>query len=363
MTAGEIVALDARLIGGQSTGDSTYWTGLLHGLQALDSQIQYLLFTNGSPPEEIPDCDRFRWISVPSRRNRWWSLFRFPLSARRMGASAIHTQYNLSPLAGTSGITTVHDVSFYVGPEWFRPRDRLLLSRFVPASCRRAARILTVSETSKREIAANVPDVQEKIRVTHPAAGLGIKAMHPNRAREIIREMGVLRPYILTVGTRWPRKNMGLAVAACELLPESLPHRLVLTGKSGWGEQEAGARTQSVGYVTDEQLTALYSCADLYLAPSRHEGFGITALEAMRCGCPVLASTGGALPEAVGKAGELEPSWEPEAWAARMALLLGDSSKLQRLREAGLARERTFTWEETARRTESVYREVLHDRP
>src|SRR5687768_14380270 len=161
-----VVALDARLIGRDGTGDSTYWLGLLHGLSRLDPELDFLLLSNADPPIEIPRSGRFRWITRPSRSNRFWSLVTFPLAARRLGAGVLHAQYNLSPLVGKRGVTTIHDVSFLISPEWFKPKDRFLLSRFVVGSARRAARVLTVSETSRRDMVRLLPFAKDKLRVT-----------------------------------------------------------------------------------------------------------------------------------------------------------------------------------------------------
>ncbi len=352
------VAIDARLAWGSQTGDSAYWTGLLEGFRAIGAEANLLLFSNAARPPEIPET--FRWIHLPARNGRWWSLFRFPIAARKAGAELIHTQYNLSPLAGRRGILTVHDVSFFVGPEWFPPKDRWLLRRFVPASIRRAARVLTVSQTSREEIERFVPAARGKVRVTYNACGSSIRPIPSEEAREHVRaRFGIREPFLLTVGTRWPRKNMRLAIEAAERLPEALPHRLLVSGKPGWGEERLGSRAQALGYVSWEELSALYSAADLYLAPSRHEGFGIPLLEAFRCGCPVLCSAGGALPEVAGEAACVETSWNPSDWAQRIEALLGDSSKLEEMRRMGREREKTFTWEETAARTLEAYREAL----
>ncbi|MEA2552551.1 MAG: hypothetical protein QOJ65_727 [Fimbriimonadaceae bacterium] len=286
-------------------------------------------------------------------------MARFPLFARRMGASAIHTQYSLSPLAGGIGITTIHDVSFFVGPQWFKPKDRAILRASVPASVKRAARVLTVSETSRGEIEQFIPSASGKVRVTPLAAHPALRAQKKATARQYVKKaLGVESPYVLSVGTKWPRKNVQLAVRAAGLLPPELAHKLVLTGKAGWGEQGVGGRVVSTGYVSVEDLAALYSAADLYLAPSFHEGFGIPVIEAFLCGCPVLSSSGGALPETAGDAAVVEPTWEPEHWARSIEDLLGDSSKLDGLRARGFERAKRFSWEETARKTLEVYREV-----
>jgi glycosyltransferase involved in cell wall biosynthesis len=284
----------------------------------------------------------------------------FPLGARRAGARVIHTQYNLSPLAGRRGITTIHDVSFFIGPEWFRHRDLFLLRRFVPASARRAARVITVSETSRSEIERFIPAARGKTVVTPLAPTPGLEPVPLDEARRLVEaETGIAEPFLLTVGTRWPRKNMGLAVEAVSGLPADIPHVLAVTGKPGWGEEHlASPRVRATGYVTEAVLSALYSSAALYLAPSRHEGFGLPVLDAFRCGCPVLCSAGGALPEVAGDAAVVLPSWSPADWTDTLRELLTDSGKLDAMRMRGLERVKQFDWMETARRTMAVYREV-----
>jgi glycosyltransferase involved in cell wall biosynthesis len=350
-----IVAIDARLVGGRSTGDSTYWTGLVLAFAEIRPQTRILLFSNKERPQEIPRVDGIEWICVPGG-SRLWSYVRFPLAARRVRADAIHTQYTLSPLVGRNGFTTVHDLSFLIGPEWFKPIDRAILSRSVPAAVRRAKGVFAVSETGKLELERLVPASVGKTVVTFNACPPWVRAVPPNEARaRVARQFGIEGPFLLTVGTWWPRKNMQLAVDATQLLAESFPHKLVVTGKEGWGGKQLSSRIKSVGYVSNESLCDLYSAAELYLAPSRYEGFGIPLLEAFRCGCPVLCSSGGALPEVAAGAAAVECSWRPEDWASRLKELLGDSSKLEHLRKEGFRREAEFSWEDTARRTLSTY--------
>lgn len=351
------VAMDTRLIGAQGTGDSTYWQGLLHGLAELDDTTQFLLFSNAPKPREIPNSDRFRWVFLPGS-SRWFSLVRFPLAARRMGAHVIHTQYNLSPLVGKRGITTIHDVSFLIEPSWFLPKDRFLLRTFVPRAARRAAKVITVSQTSKKEIEQYIPLAKGKTVAIYNAAGLERRRLLPEESDVHLNQLGITSPFLLTVGTRWPRKNMGLAIQACNQLPESMPHHLVIAGKFGWGDEPRAPRMVTPGYVTEDQLNALYSSASLYLAPSRHEGFGVPLLEAFRCGCPVICSSGGAFPEVAGKAALVMNSWEASDWSKTIHETLSSSSNLEAMREAGFEREREFSWTRSAREHLAVYREV-----
>jgi glycosyltransferase involved in cell wall biosynthesis len=352
-----LIALDATLAFGSNTGDSAYWNGLIEGLSATESEFDFLLLSDLPAPQEIAGKPNLLWRQLRGKRGRWFSAVTMPMAARQAGARAYHTQYTLSPLA-KRGITTIHDVSFFVGPEWFRPRDRFLMQRTVPASARRASRVITVSETSKRDIVRYLAVRPEQVCVTYNAAAEHFKHIPMQQRTPVLRKLGIDYPYLLCVGTRWPRKNMQLAIDAVNLLPEDLEHRLVIVGPAGWGEEAAGGRIFTTGYLDSADLPAVYSGASLFLYPSRYEGFGIPMVEAFACGTPVLSSTGGSLPEISGGAADVIDNWSPEGWAARIRVLLRDSSNLALMRERGLERARDFSWEETARRTLDVYREV-----
>ena len=343
-----IVAIDATLAFGTNTGDSTYWTNLIQALEGEDREIELVLLSSGRKPSGV----KSRWLEV-GRASRWNSLVGMPMAARRAGAKAYHTQYTLSPLA-RGGITTIHDVSFFIGPEWFKPKDRILMQKTVPASARRARKVITVSETSKRDVArfTNVPE--KKIVVTYNAAPGWFRPPAGDN------QIPIDAPYLLAIGARWPRKNLALAIAAAERLPERFPHKLLVVGKEGWGEEGGGKRTVATGYLPNEALPALYGAADLFLFPSFYEGFGIPMVEAFACGTPVLASSGGSLPEVSGGAAEIIDSFEPDVWTAAITRLLDDSSKLAQMRQRGFARSKDFSWEKTANITSDVYREVVH---
>ncbi len=348
-----VVALDASLAGGTSTGDSRYWTGLIRALSQLDTGLDIVLLTNGEPHFELPG-PHARVVALPAASPRWYSLIGWPLAAKRARAEVFHTQYSLSPLIDHGGVTTIHDVSFFVGPEWFRPRDRLLLTRSIPSTVRRAARVITVSETSRREIEHFIPAAIGKTVAIPNALDDGFAPPSREVARtQVQADFGIDLPYALTIGTRWPRKNMDLAVQA--VLKLEIDLELVVTGKPGWGPELSHPRIRRVGYVSDAQLAALYAAAEVYLAPSRHEGFGIPLLESWAARTPVIASSGGALPEVAGEAAVIVPSWEAEAWAQAITSLLSDSTKIERLKSLGTERLREFSWQRTAEATAAVY--------
>lgn len=344
-----VVAIDARLVASRATGDATYWTGLLTGLSQLSEQVKVVAFTDRA----IPELAAFRGVEVVVLRgspSRFWSLVRFPMAARRLGA-ILHTQYNVSPLARRA-VTTVHDVSFFVGPEWFPAKDRVLLQRFVPKSCARAKAVITVSETSKREIEQFIPAARGKVHAIHNGPNLLLKP--PDNPEALRTTAKIPGQYLLTVGTRWPRKNMRLAVEAAA--GHGLP--LVITGKPGWGEEPGGTKTITTGYVDEPTLAALYQGASIYLAPSLHEGFGLPLLEAWGFDCPVICGPGGALPEVAGDAALVLPDYEVATWHQGIASLLADSGKVETLRARGRERLRLFSWDKAARETLAVYQAI-----
>lgn len=353
------IAIDARLAGSANTGDTSHWSGLLWGLNQLDVDATFLLFLNNESPPKVSLDNRFKIVRIGARSSRYWSLVTFPLAARRMEAQVFHTQYNLSPLIRRGGVTTIHDVSFFAGPEWFQPKDRFLMQKFIPGAVRRAERVVVVSQTTADEIEKYIPGGGSKCRVVYNALTVGFEPVSRETAKERVRdELGINDPYMLTVGTRWPRKNMKLATSAFQLLSSRIPQRLVITGKPGWGEEEEMAGCIRTGYVDDSLMPSLYAAADLYLAPSLYEGFGIPLLEAWASDCPVLCSSGPPFPEVARDAAWVEPSWEAAHWARSIETLLGDSGKLEELRKNGHRRLADFDWKESARVLWSVYQDA-----
>lgn len=365
------VAIDARLLTGRFTGDRTYWLGLLRAMIPLLREEELLLFTDKPLTENaLPPSPHWREIVIPSRSGRWWSLFTFPRAARQWAVDIAHLQYSVSPLFRCPVVTTVHDVSFLVGPQWFAWKDRWLLRFSVPASCRRAARVLTVSETSREDILKHIPLPPEKVVATPLGLPDGFYPIDKVEAQARIREKyGVEPPYAISVGVLQPRKNWTLALQAVSEARKlyGLPLRLLLLGKAGWLQQalereiaklNAGEWLVKTGYVPDEHLVYFYNAADALLFPSYYEGFGLPPLEAMACGTPVIASNGGALPEVVGSAGILLPPAEPGLWANALQVVFNEPEYRERMREEGLRRAQQFDWKQTAAQTLAVYREA-----
>jgi glycosyltransferase involved in cell wall biosynthesis len=234
-------------------------------------------------------------------------------------------------------------------------RDRLVFRTAVPRSARRAARVIVVSEQTKRDLIGLAEVPAERVVVV------------PNGVAERFRPDGPLangRPYALVVGSLERRKDPLTAVEGFALLGSD-ELRLVFAGpdrgdgaaaRAAAARRGIEARVEFKGHVSEDELAALYRGAACLVFPSRDEGFGLPLLEAMASGVPVVASRAGALPEIAGDAAILVDPGNPVALAGGIERALADR---ERLVAAGLERARAFSWAETAERTLAVYRELV----
>jgi glycosyltransferase involved in cell wall biosynthesis len=238
-------------------------------------------------------------------------------------------------------VLTVQDLSFERDASLMGHKDRAVFRAVVPRSVRRAARVLAISQRTKRDLVELYGVPEDKVVVTL----LGVDpAFRPGADG--------LGTYLLFVGAIQDRKDPLAAAAAASSL--GLP--LVAVGPEkdrALAEQLRVAGVDVRGYVPKDELARLYRDAAALVLPSRYEGFGLPVVEAMASGTPVVAAPDEALQEVAGDAAVFAP---PEELAAGVEQALADRARLV---AAGLERARRFSWEETARRTLSVYRELL----
>jgi glycosyltransferase involved in cell wall biosynthesis len=345
-----LVVIDADVLGRERTGDETYVRGLLGELREADD-LRFGAVTRR--PDLVPDG--IEPVELGARSQIWRMAASLPRLLRRLRPALAHFQHALPLSSPCPAVVTIHDLSFERDPKLMGLRDRLVFRTAVPRAARRADRVLAVSERTKRDLIELYEIPAEKIVVT------------PNGVDSAFSPEGPTpngTPYALVVGTLQPRKDPEAAIEALALLGDA-DLRLVFAGpdKGGLGDAQRAAdaaglagRVEFRGHVPLDELAALYRGAACLVFPSRYEGFGLPALEAMATGTPVVARTAGALPEVTGDAAILVEERNAAALAGGIERALADR---ERLIAAGLERASAFTWAETARRTLEVYRSLL----
>lgn len=374
------VVIDGRTLTGRFTGDRTYWRSLLHAMPTLAPDDTFLVYSRTPIPEgELSDLPNVERQVVEARNERLWTLAALPEAARRDKADLIHVQYTIPPprLCPCPVVTTVHDISFRLYPQWFPLKHRVLMNLTVPPSMRQADEVITDSESSRTDILRLYKLPERKVA----AIPLGLPegfgpGMDPEQARKFVGETyGLTEPFLLAVGVMQPRKNLRMLARAFGLAKKrfGLPHTLAFVGKAGWGTEENALRAEAEaggsahaarairfpGYVDDADLPKLYHACTALLHPALYEGFGFPPLEAMACGTPVVVSDRPALPEVVGEAALVVPATDPEAWADALFRIVHDTALRQDFALRGPQRAARFSWETTARRTLAVYRKAL----
>jgi glycosyltransferase involved in cell wall biosynthesis len=337
-----LVVVDADVLGRQRTGDETYVRNLLRTLPgpAADAGVRLAAVTRR--PDLVPDGVRPVPLDTGAQVLRMaWTL---PRTLRRLDAALVHTQYAVPVRCPCPAVVTIHDLSFERG--LMARRDRLVFRRVVPRAARAAARIVTVSQRTKRDLVEQYGVEPDRVVVTpngiDPAFGPdGPASDTVSRA-----------PYVLSVGAIQERKNQAAALAAAR---EAGVDLVVVgpTKDARVAEQLRAGGARLEGYVSTEQLAELYRGAACLVQSSRHEGFGLPVVEAMASGTPVVTVPDPALLEVAGDAAVVVPEGEL-ARGIRRAL-----EERDHLSAAGLRRAREFTWEATAHATVRVYLEAL----
>lgn len=345
------VLVDADVLGRQRTGDETYVARLLAELAAGQDGHGLRVAASTRHPELVPDG--IEALHLPARSQATRMAVALPRLARRR-ARLLHTQYVVPPGLRRPAVVTVHDLSFEHHPGWMAPHDRVLFRTLVPRAVARAARVLTVSETTRRDIVERYGVPEQRVVVTHNGVDARFRPDGPRIPRDA---------FLLYVGALHPRKGLTTALEALARLPDAPP--LVVVGPPKHGAPAVDAaierlglrgRVELTGHVDDEQLARLYRSAEAFVFPSLFEGFGLPVVEAMASGTPVVTTTAGSLPEVAGDAAVLVPPGDAEALAAGIEVARRDRDALG---AAGLANAGRFRWDALAARTAEVYREVL----
>jgi glycosyltransferase involved in cell wall biosynthesis len=277
--------------------------------------------------------------------------------------------FYLPPFEGVS-VVTMHDLSPYRWAECHPPERVRYMRSEIELSLRRATKLITDSEFTRKELAGHFAWPLDNI---HAVPLASVSEFYPREVSELhgLQERYGLTAggYSLFVGTIEPRKNIVALLDAYSRLPEATRRRwpLILAGYKGWNseaihtritEAERAGWARYLGFVASEDLPLLYSGARLFVFPSLYEGFGLPVLEAMASGIPVVCSNASSLPEVASDAAALCDPSDIEALTGLMVAGLHDEQWRASARTKGLARAAEFSWQRCARETAKVYQSL-----
>ena len=363
------IGIDAHSIGSYKGGNETYTWNLVKELSLLDTDgDEYIIYlTNGGTCDGLRSNGHFRQRHIRPAAAYLRIPIAFPLESRMRKLDVFHAQYFLPPSLKCRSVLTVHDICFEHFPEFFTRSDNLRNRLMIPWSCRRADRIIAVSEATRRDLVEIYGLDPERISVIYEGAGEEYKPLDREVCRERLRTAyHITEPFILYVGNLQPRKNLSrLLMAFGELkTKDRIPHKLVIVGKKAWlydgifetlRKQKLEDQVVLTGYVGAEDLPLFYNATAFLVYPSIYEGFGLPVIEAMACGAPVITSCGSSLEEIGGGAAILVDPYSVSSIASAVEKLATDSDLQEDLRRRSLANASRFSFRKMAEETQYAY--------
>jgi len=353
-------------------GPGTYTVELVNQLVRRDTDNQYVLFYPADITARIrPGAPgHVREITVGGPRGLWWDQVSLPRACSRERIDVLFSPFMAIPvMGGFRKVFTIHGAERYVVPDMLpaiqQQKWRFMEMAMVP----RADRLLVVSETMGRDFSRATGCPAEKIRSIYLGVSSEFHAIESQEELQRTRAAHSLPPdFLLFVGRIFPNKNFGNLLRGYAGIAAGIPHKLVVVGGTRWKFENEFRMLRELGieervvfldFVSQEDLVHLYNLATCLVYPSYYESFGLVQVEAMACGCPVVAADTGALPEVAGDAATFCNPNDPADIGKAILRLVNDPAYRAAQREKGLKRAATYTWDRCAVQTLAVLREVV----
>lgn len=340
----------------QRVGSSQVAFELLKAFEKLDHQDKYTIFLPSVPLSDLPK-ERAGWKYQVLKPKRLWTYFTLPvvlfLRGRKFDLIFSPTHYipRFSPI---KRIATIFDLSFLHFPDMFTKKDLWQLTNWTKFSAQNADHIITISNFSKQDIINQYKIDKNKITVAYPGYD-----------NEIFKKKNSkIGNYIIYIGTIQPRKNL---IRLMEAVARIEGLKLIIVGKTGWEYEEILAtpkklgiedRVEFTGFLPTEKIARLLNGALAFVLPSLYEGFGITVVEAMASGCPVIVSNVSSLPEVVGNAGLLIDPYSVDQIEQAIRILISDKKLREKYAKLGLAESQKFSWDKMSKKVLQVFAKV-----
>jgi len=350
-------------------GISRYTIQLIQALAEIDQENRYTIFHSRNDGRSYqPSAANFQRknLVTPCHHRLERRVLAAELLPHRL--DVLHSPDFIPPAAGAKRfIITIHDLNFIFYPEFLTADSLRYYRDQIVWAAARADHIAADSQATRRDVIERLSVPPEKITTIPLAANpLYERPFSLADIDDTLQQYNLPRGFVLVVGTLEPRKNLPMLIRAYQqmLSETAVDVPLILVGGKGWIYDDIFAAIDELGLrgqvrhlegVYDAQLAHLYHAAGVLVTPSKYEGFGLPALEAMHCDCPVIVSDCGSLPEVAGEAAILLNPDDESAWAEAMARVLTDSDLRQTMIVNGRSQAASFTWEKTARATLSLY--------
>ena len=369
-----IIGIDGAPLSQIKTGVGHYTFEIARGVATAEPQenfrvISHLQFTADGFEDTPPNLE-FVQAPVNAFTKHWWTIG-LPRYIRQNSIELFHgTNYDIPVWGGCATVLSIHDLSALLYPETHVARRVWRTRRRLPLMARKATRIIVPTESVKSEVCEYLRIDPVKVETIRYAPRRCFHPITKSAAQETLKRLNVEDSFILYVGAIEPRKNLLTLVRAFEEIYKNteLRPRLVIAGPTGWLSEELFRYVQNspvqqrilvTGYLSDEDLRALYSTCAVMCYPAVYEGAGLPPLEAMACGAPVITSDARAIAEMVGDAACLVPAKDYQELASQIVHVVTDAKVRSSLIQRGLLRAGAFSWERTAEATYVLYQRAL----
>ena len=349
------IAIDARAAAEVPAGRGRFVRELLAALRDRDADHRFELLCREPGPVEGGLDERFTWVALPEP-DPLWHLHAASRANRTADLLLSTNSYLTAWFTSVPTAIVVYDMVPFVAPKLAQRRAAIIEHATIRPALRRAAAFACISAWTERDLVALFPRTADRTAVLPLAAHPRFRPDHPEQelAAALARH-DLPERFVLGVGTLEPRKNLVRLIDAYTALPDAVRAAtpLVLVGPKGWEadeiERRAGAAgVRITGFVSDEDLSLLYTACTAFAYPSLYEGFGLPVLEALAAGAPTVTSTTSSLPEVAGDAALLVDPLDTAALQSALEQLLTDEALTARLRAEGPRRAAAFSWDRMA---------------
>ncbi len=352
------IGIDAsRAVKKNRTGPENYSYEIIRAILNLKSGHRFILYAPYRPQENWPNRAEIEWRILPQQR--LWSQFRLAREVNSRPPDVLFVPSHVLPLmTHLPSVVTIHDLAFKYFPASYSAFERRYQNFSTGVSVAKARRVIVPSKATWRDLVKFYPAAREKASVI--AHGYDKQLFKRAAVGDLSPQSN---PYILFVGRIEEKKNVRLLLDAFSLIcKEKKPINLVLGGRNGYGfeliqtkirelPKDIRRRIFQPGHLPRYDMIRYLQHATIFAFPSQYEGFGLSVLEALACGVPVVCSNNSSLPEVTGEAAILLPPTNPLSWASAFSRILNQPELKNRLSEMSVKQAERFSWSLAAEQT------------